>query len=124
MRFEDGGINFTGLNFSDVLQLEMNEITLSATNTPACTVAVIQAECESTTNFTVELNWNDYSDPSYSVNFQQHNLSITCQQQLAATGCPTCVETGGIGPVTPTGTHTTYCTVSLLYMIALYYSKH
>lgn len=85
----------------------MNEITLSATNSQACIAAVIynQAECENATNFTVELNWND--DPTYSVNFQQHSLSIICQQQLATvtTGCQSCIEQGGISPVTPTGTH-------------------
>ena len=96
---------FTGLNFSDELQLEMNEITLSATNTQACIAVVIRAKCENATNFTIELNWN--TDPTYNVNFQQRNLSITCQQQLSTTGCQSCAVSGGISPVSPTGTHTT-----------------
>ena len=81
----------------------MNEIALGAANSQACIAAVLQAECENATNFIVELNWNN--DPTYSVNFQQHSLSIICLQQLATTACQSCVEQGGISPVTPTGTH-------------------
>lgn len=82
----------------------MTEVTLSATNFQACVGALVQAECENTTNFAVELNWN--SDPSYNVNLQQHTLSIECQQQQAPTDCPTCVDMGGINPAprSPAGT--------------------
>ena len=92
MRFEDSDFIFLE---SDVIQLEINEIVLSALNTQVCLTAVVQAECKDIGNLTFELNWNN--DPMYDVNFQQHTLSIICEQQQ--------VIDDGVQPTTPTGTY-------------------
>ena len=91
LRFEDDGV--TLISDTSILQLEVSEITLSATNTQVCIAAISQAECEEIRNATIELNWNE--DPSYNVNFQQRTLSIACQQRQG-------IE-GGVSPMTPTG---------------------
>ena len=107
LSFEGSGFIFSE---SDVVQLEMNEITLSALNTQTCIAAIVQAKCEDIRNLTFELNWSD--DPMYSVNFQQHTLSITCQKQQG-------IE-GGVSPMTPTGPGT----YSYMWWNPFIYSGH